>query len=74
MARLAALRFKLGLKAKYIGLRPMVIPAKVAVFHLIRKLHETENVLVKANLIWIAKAPAHDEYSNGGRICPWDGQ
>jgi len=57
MPALVAMRFNPDLKAKYTALRDAGKPAKVAIVALMRKLLETANALVKADRLWIEKAP-----------------
>ena len=52
-----AIRFNPDLKAKYTALRAAGKPAKVAIVALMRKLLETANALVKADRLWVEKAP-----------------
>ena len=57
MPALVAMRFHPDLKAKYTALRAAGKPAKVAIVALMRKLLETANALVKADRLWVEKAP-----------------
>lgn len=57
MPALVAMRFNPDLKAKYTALRDAGKPAKVAIVALMRKLLETANALVKADRLWVEKAP-----------------
>lgn len=57
MPALVAMRFNPDLKAKYAALRAAGKPAKVAIVALMRKLLETPNALVKADRLWVEKAP-----------------
>ncbi|MDZ7709824.1 MAG: IS110 family transposase [Roseovarius sp.] len=57
MPALVAMRFNPDLKAKYTALRAAGKPAKVAIVALMRKLLETANALVKADRLWVEKAP-----------------
>lgn len=57
MPALVAMRFNPDLKAKYTALRTAGKPAKVAIVALMRKLLETANALVKADRLWVEKAP-----------------
>jgi len=57
MSALVAMRFNPDLKAKYTALRDAGKPAKVAIVALMRKLLETANALVKADRLWVEKAP-----------------
>lgn len=57
MPALVAMRFNPDLKAKYTALRAAGKPAKVAIVAIMRKLLETANALVKADRLWVDKAP-----------------
>ncbi len=55
MPALVAMRFNPDLKAKYLELREVGKPAKVALVTLMRKLIEIANALVKADRLWAEK-------------------
>ena len=57
MPALVAMRFNPDLKDKYTALRDAGKPAKVAIVALMRKLPETANALVKADRLWVERAP-----------------